>query len=56
MELLLTNKYSIMNSIPLVFWLIPIASVVALGMAWFFGSPDISRGKVFLFYLNSATL
>lgn len=25
-----------MNSIPLVFWLIPIASVVALGMAWFF--------------------
>lgn len=36
MELLLTNKYSIMNSIPLVFWLIPIASVVALGMAWFF--------------------
>ena len=38
MELLLTNKYSIMNSIPLVFWLIPIASVVALGMAWFFVS------------------
>ena len=36
MELLLTNKYSIMNSIPLVFWLIPIASVVALGMAWYF--------------------
>lgn len=25
-----------MNNIPLVFWLIPIASVVALGMAWFF--------------------
>ena len=25
-----------MNSIPLVFWLIPIASIVALGMAWFF--------------------
>lgn len=25
-----------MNSIPLVFWFIPIASVVALGMAWFF--------------------
>ena len=25
-----------MNSIPLVFWLIPIASVVALGMAWYF--------------------
>ena len=25
-----------MNSIPLVFWLIPLASVVALGMAWFF--------------------
>ena len=25
-----------MNCIPLVFWLIPIASVVALGMAWFF--------------------
>ena len=25
-----------MNRIPLVFWLIPIASVVALGMAWFF--------------------
>lgn len=25
-----------MNSIPLVFWLIPIASVVALGMGWFF--------------------
>lgn len=25
-----------MNSIPLVFWLIPISSVVALGMAWFF--------------------
>ena len=25
-----------MNSIPLVFWLIPIASVVALGMAWIF--------------------
>ena len=24
-----------MNNIPLVFWLIPIASVVALGMAWF---------------------
>ena len=27
-----------MNNIPLVFWLIPIASVVALGMAWFFFS------------------
>ena len=25
-----------MNNIPLVFWLIPIASVVALGMAWYF--------------------
>ena len=25
-----------MNSIPLVFWLIPIASIVALGMAWYF--------------------
>lgn len=25
-----------MNNIPLVFWLIPMASVVALGMAWFF--------------------
>ena len=25
-----------MNNIPLVFWLIPIATVVALGMAWFF--------------------
>ena len=25
-----------MNNIPLVFWLIPIASVVALAMAWFF--------------------
>lgn len=25
-----------MNNIPLVFWLIPIASIVALGMAWFF--------------------
>ena len=25
-----------MNNIPLVFWFIPIASVVALGMAWFF--------------------
>ena len=25
-----------MNNIPFVFWLIPIASVVALGMAWFF--------------------
>ena len=25
-----------MNNIPLVFWLIPIASVVALGMAWIF--------------------
>ena len=25
-----------MNNIPLVFWLIPIASVVALGMTWFF--------------------
>ena len=25
-----------MNNIPLVFWLIPIACVVALGMAWFF--------------------
>lgn len=25
-----------MNNIPSVFWLIPIASVVALGMAWFF--------------------
>lgn len=25
-----------MNNIPTVFWLIPIASVVALGMAWFF--------------------
>lgn len=25
-----------MNNIPLVFWLIPIASVVALGMVWFF--------------------
>lgn len=25
-----------MSNIPLVFWLIPIASVVALGMAWFF--------------------
>lgn len=25
-----------MNNIPLVFWLIPIVSVVALGMAWFF--------------------
>ena len=25
-----------MNNIPVVFWLIPIASVVALGMAWFF--------------------
>ena len=25
-----------MNNIPLVFWLIPIASVVALRMAWFF--------------------
>ena len=25
-----------MNNIPLVFWLFPIASVVALGMAWFF--------------------
>ena len=30
------NKYTIMNNIPLVFWLIPIASIVALGMAWFF--------------------
>jgi K(+)-stimulated pyrophosphate-energized sodium pump len=30
------NKHTIMNNIPLVFWLIPIASVVALGMAWFF--------------------
>ena len=25
-----------MNNIPLVFWLIPIASIVALGMAWYF--------------------
>ena len=25
-----------MNSLPLVFWLIPIASIVALGMAWYF--------------------
>ena len=25
-----------MSNIPSVFWLIPIASVVALGMAWFF--------------------
>ena len=25
-----------MNNIPLIFWLIPIASVVALGMAWYF--------------------
>ena len=25
-----------MNNIPSVFWLIPIASVVALGMAWYF--------------------
>ena len=25
-----------MNNIPIVFWLIPIASIVALGMAWFF--------------------
>ena len=30
------NKEIVMNNIPLVFWLIPIASVVALGMAWFF--------------------
>lgn len=25
-----------MNNIPLVFWLIPVASIVALGMAWYF--------------------
>ena len=25
-----------MNNIPFVFWLIPIASIVALGMAWYF--------------------
>lgn len=25
-----------MNKIPLVFWLIPVASIVALGMAWYF--------------------
>ena len=25
-----------MNNIPLVFWLVPIASVCALGMAWYF--------------------
>ena len=30
------NKEIVMNNIPSVFWLIPIASVVALGMAWFF--------------------
>src|SRR3712207_8635819 len=27
-----------MNEIPTVFWLVPIASVVALGMAWYFFS------------------
>ena len=26
----------LMNNIPLVFWLIPVASIVALGMAWYF--------------------
>ena len=30
------NKEIVMNNIPSVFWLIPIANVVALGMAWFF--------------------
>lgn len=34
-----------MNSIPLVFWLIPIASVVALGMAWFFFRTMMKEGE-----------
>ena len=25
-----------MNNIPSVFWLVPVASIVALGMAWYF--------------------
>ena len=34
-----------MNNIPNVFWLVPVASIVALGMAWYFFKSMISADE-----------